>query len=200
MAWQIDLDLIESCSCKLLCACWTGPQGEPDHGWCASALAFDIERGSIDGVDVAGRRVVVNAEWPGNFFAGNGAARLYLDASASADQRRELEAVFGGKKGGLLEGLWSATISKWLPSKVAPIDVKRGDVTAVTVGDIGNITLKLVNDLQGHPALVQGMPTQAAFQSTAMNLASSKGTRWADADMRRWEGDSGTMHRLHWTS
>ena len=34
----------------------------------------------------------------------------------------------------------------------------------------------------------------------SMELASSKGSRWADPDMRTWEGDSGTLHSFNWTA
>ena len=200
MAWQMNTEMIECCSCKVLCPCWAGPSGVPDEEWCSGALIFSVQSGTADGVDVAGCRAALAAEWPGNFFAGNGTARLYVDASASADQRRELEAIFGGKKGGVVEPLWAAAIAKWLPTKVVPIAITRGDTVAVTVGDVGKVTLKLLSDLQGNPASVQGMPAQAAFQSASMNIASSKGTRWTDADMRQWQGDSGTLHRLNWTS
>src|SRR4029434_9435426 len=101
------------------------------------------------GVDVSGCRAALTAEWPGNFFLGNGVARLYVDSKASADQRRELEAVFGGKKGGLLGPLWSAAISKWLSTKSVPIDITSGDTIEITVGNVGKILLKPLTDDQG---------------------------------------------------
>ena len=36
-------------------------------------------------------------------------------------QRRELEAIFSGKKGGLFEGLWGAVISSWLPTETTQL-------------------------------------------------------------------------------
>lgn len=84
---------------------------------------YEIKQGAIDGLDVSGCNAVLAAEWPGNFFGGNGTARLYLDAKASEEQRQALEAVFSGKKGGLFEGLLGAVISRWLPAKTAPIEI-----------------------------------------------------------------------------
>src|SRR5262249_19885483 len=49
MAWQLSGRSVELCSCKMFCPCWLGPEGQPDQGWCGSALAFDIQRGSSDG-------------------------------------------------------------------------------------------------------------------------------------------------------
>lgn len=200
MAWQMNTEMMELCSCKLLCPCFVGPAGEPDQGWCSGALVFNVEQGSVDGVDVGGCRVVMSADWPGNFFAGNGTARLYIDERASPDQRRELEAVFTGKKGGLFEGLMGAVVAKWLPARIVPIDISRGDTIDIKVGDVGRISLKPVADPQGQPVSVQGMPAQFAFQSPSMDLASSRGTQWSDPDMHPWEGDSATLHRVSWQS
>jgi hypothetical protein len=33
-----------------------------------------------------------------------------------------------------------------------------------------------------------------------MELASSKGTRWSDPELRRWEGDSATIHSVNWSA
>src|SRR5438876_596571 len=84
MAWQMNTEMIEFCSCKLLCPCWLGPEGEPDKGWCSGGIVFNIEQGSVDGVDVGSCRVALGAEWPGNFFAGNGTARLYTSMTGRA--------------------------------------------------------------------------------------------------------------------
>lgn len=200
MAWQMNTEMMELCSCNLLCPCFLGPAGEPDQGWCSGALVFNVEQGSVDGVDVSGCRVVLSADWPSNFFAGNGTARLYIDQKASPDQRRELESVFTGKKGGLFEGLMGAIIAKWLPAMVVPIDISRGDTIDIKVGDVGRVKLKVLADPQGQPVSIQGMPAQLAFQSSSMNPASSNGTQWSDPDMRSWEGDSATLHRVSWQS
>ena len=105
MSWQLTGRSMELCSCKMLCPCWLGPEGTPDEGWCGGALGFDIQRGNSDGIDLGGTKIALTAEWPGNFFGGQGTARLYIGDNASAEQRRELEAIFSGKKGGLFEGL-----------------------------------------------------------------------------------------------
>jgi hypothetical protein len=151
MAWNIKGTMIEFCSCRVLCPCWLGPDTKPDQGWCSGAIAYDIREGAVDGVDVAGCKAVFAAEWPGNFFGGKGKARLYLDSGASADQRRALEAVFSGKKGGLFEGLLGAVISSWLPAKTVPIAIRRGDALAVSVGDVGKATIASFRDRPARP-------------------------------------------------
>jgi hypothetical protein len=200
MAWQLSGRSVELCSCDMLCPCWLGPDGKPDQGWCAGAFAFDIERGNSGGTDLSGTRVAFTAEWPGNFFGGNGTARLYLGDSATADQRRELEAIFLGKKGGLFEALWEAVIQKWLPTQTTKIDIAWGNSPTVNVGSIGQVRMTPLKDQAGRSTRVEGAAAQGAFQITGMDLASSKGSKWADPNLRQWQGDSGTLHRFDWKS
>lgn len=200
MAWSVTGQMVEFCSCKMMCPCWFGPGTEPDQGWCAGAILYDVEQGQVDGLDVGGTKVVFAAEWPGNFFGGNGKARLYLDATASADQRRELEAVFRGQKGGLFEGLMGAVITEWLPAETARIDVSRGETVSINVGEVGRATLQPLADSEGRPTTVTGSAAQAAFQSASMQVASSQGTTWSDPAFHAWEGDSGTLHTFNWSA
>src|SRR5919109_941564 len=155
MAWHVTGNMIELCSCKVLCPCWLGP-AQPDQGWCSGAIVFDIQQGAADGVDLSGAKVVFAADWPGDFWAGNGTARLYLDAAANAAQRRELEAIFSGRKGGLLEPLFAAVITQWLPAQTAPIALQRGATLAITVGHVGHVTVQPLQDQAGQPTMVQG--------------------------------------------
>lgn len=200
MAWQLSGRSLEFCSCKLLCPCWLGPEGIPDQGWCDGTLGFDIERGNSDGVDLGGTKVAFTAEWPGNIFAGNATARLYIDDSANAGQRRELEAIFWGKKGGFLEGVMGAVISSWLPTETTRVEIGWGDQPFLRVGRFGQATLTPLKGEDGTPTRMQGAAAQTAFQFASMDLASSKGSRWSDPALRQWQGDSGTLHQFDWTA
>ena len=142
MAWNVTGELLELCNCNVVCGCWFGPT-KPDQGWCGGALIFDIRQGVADGVNLAGSKIALAAEWPGDFWSGNGKARLYVDTGASAEQRRELEAIFGGRKGGGPQNVLGRVISQWLPPRSVRIDVQPGESTAVTVGEVGRVLLKL---------------------------------------------------------
>ena len=117
MAWNLTADFIETCSCNMLCPCWYGVRElmVMDQGWCASTWLLRVQQGQADGVNLGGRILAIALDFPGpTLYDGNGTARLYLDDGASADQRRELEAIFQGTKGGpmaILGGLvttWAA--------------------------------------------------------------------------------------------
>src|SRR5215813_7134428 len=116
MAWNITGEFAETCSCNMLCPCWYGVKELMimDEGYCAGVILVRVRQGSADGTDLRGRSVAIAVNWPGpTLLDGNGTARLYIDDGASADQRRELEAILQGKRGGPMEILGSL-VSKWL--------------------------------------------------------------------------------------
>lgn len=201
MAWNIDATMIELCSCKAMCPCWLGPDTEPDHGWCGGALLFEIDKGAVDGVDVSGCRAALAADWPGNFFGGNGTARLYLDSAASQAQRTALEAVLSGKKGGMFGNVLGHVVTHWLPSKTAAITIDRNGAISARVEGVSETKVTPYQDQTGRTVMVEGTAAQCAFQSPSMELASSKGSRWTDDGLpHAWEGDSGTIHRrMSWS-
>lgn len=199
MAWRVSGKSTELCSCKMMCPCWLGPEGEPDQEWCSGAFGFEIEQGQSDGVDLSGTRLALAANWPGNFFHGNGTARLYLDDRANEEQRRELEAIFSGKKGGMFEAVFGGIIAAWLPAQVTRVDMRLGKTSTLTVGDVATAQLEALDDGAGNPTRVSGAVAQGALQIDGMQLASAKGSQWSDPEMRAWEGDSGTLHNFNWS-
>lgn len=200
MSWQVSGRSLETCNCKAFCPCWLGPEGEPDQEYCAGLFGFEVEQGNSDGVDLSGTKVVFMARWPGNFFAGNGSARLYIDESADADQRRELEAIFSGQKGGLLEGLFGAVLSNWHPAQIGKIEIEWGDDPKISIDGIGEGALTAFKDGTGKSATLSGAAAQAAFAFDSMVLASSKGSTWSDPDLGIWESDSATIHNFSWAA
>jgi hypothetical protein len=200
MAWRLNGQLHELCSCKMWCPCWLGPEIEPDQGWCGGAILLDIEQGDSDGVDLNGCKVVWAGDWPASFWAGNGTARVYIDESANADQRRELEAIFTGKKGGPMEVVADAVITNWLPTQYTKIDIHWGDETTATIGSVGHVkSRRLLNDA-GRATTVQGAAAMAAFQLESADLAHTAGSRWSDPDFHQWEGSSGTRSTFNWSA
>jgi hypothetical protein len=73
---------------------------DPDNGTCDGTLAWHVEKGKIDGVDVSGLTIGMVAHIPGNVLAGNWRAMAFVDDRATPEQESALLAVFSGKKGG----------------------------------------------------------------------------------------------------
>jgi hypothetical protein len=98
MAYVLEGDLLEVCTCNVLCPCWVGE--DPDGGICKSTLAYVIRKGRIDDVDVSGLVAAGTVFIPGNVFAGNWTRRIYIDERASPEQERVLVDLLQGRKGG----------------------------------------------------------------------------------------------------
>jgi hypothetical protein len=103
MAYDLEGQLLEVCDCNVLCPCWIGE--DPDNGTCQSALAYHIDKGSIDGIDVSGLKFAVAVFISGNVLAGGWRAMRFIDDRATPEQEAALLAVFRGQKGGPLADL-----------------------------------------------------------------------------------------------
>ena len=104
MAYEIEGKLLEVCTCNVLCPCWIGE--DPDGGKCDSALAWHIDGGSIEGVDVTGRTVALSVHIPGNVLVPKSwKAAVFVDDGATDEQQAELLKVFTGQLGGAIADL-----------------------------------------------------------------------------------------------
>jgi hypothetical protein len=183
MAWRIVGTYWGPCSCKVSCPCELG-EPEGDDGYCSGALALEIERGQVEGVDVSGCRVVFDGDWPKGFISGDGTARLYFDPSVSSEQRQALEAVLQGKKGGVFEAV-AGLVPRFLPSREAPIRLQKGEEeTRIQVGDFGLLITRPMKGATGEPTKL--LHAAFAFRDEVV-LAKGHGSYWRDPDMRQWE-------------
>jgi hypothetical protein len=201
MAWRVRGVAREHCTCKMWCPCWLGP-AEPDQGWCSGSLIFEVHEGAADDIGLDGLRVVAVVDFPADFFTGNGTARLFIDENANAEQRRELEAIFSGRKGGPLEAAWGATVTQWLPTQVANIEIQDGDAPSITVGNVAQVTYQSpIRDAEGRATVIEGAAAATAFGLEGVSLARSDGSRWSAPEMRQWEsGGSGTIGAFDWNA
>ena len=85
-------------------------------------------------------------------------------------------------------------------TEATKIEIGWGDSPSLRVGTVAEVTLTPLKDQAGRPTRVEGAAAQAAFQLASMDLASSKGSRWSDPQLREWQGDSGTLHEFNWSA
>lgn len=123
----------EACDCYAICPCWTG--NSPDEGECTGIFAWDIEQGTIDGVDVAGLRAVSVSHHTG--FRGDEARQrvvILIDDAATQRQTDAIVAAFTGSLGGPLQEL-ADLLGELLAVEHAPITLRRdGRITSLSVG------------------------------------------------------------------
>jgi hypothetical protein len=98
-------------------------------------LAWHYDKGSINGVDVAGRTFVILTHIPGNILKGNWRIVAYVDDGASDDQRNALLDMWTGKLGGPVKDL-AALVGEVLGVEQVPIkfEVTEGKGGRLQVG------------------------------------------------------------------
>jgi hypothetical protein len=205
MPWTLSGEMIETCSCNMLCPCWYGVQElmVMDQGWCASPILFRLRDGSADGVTLGGLTLALALFFPGpTLYDGNATARLYLEDTASADQRSALESIMQGRRGGPMQIL-AGLITTWLPTQTTSIIVQEANGTLqATVGYVGQIHSQRLKNEAGQPMTMQnvGFAVALQFDQQRAELAPSAGTRWADPDLpRQWESKSGAVGTFTWS-
>ena len=105
MAWTLDGRYFENCSCNVPCPCTVSLDLGADYDFCHALLAFHVDSGDVDGVDVSGLTVAVAIDTPKVMSEGNWRLALMIDEAASDEQAEKLGAVFGGQMGGPMEAL-----------------------------------------------------------------------------------------------
>ena len=136
--------------------------------------------------------------WADHLEPGNGTVRILVDDGADARQTEELEAIFTGKKGGPGQVLGSL-VSKWLPTQKSKITVGGGDNPSISVGTIGQVSLKRIADEKGRVAKLVNAPVFGAIEVETADLARSDGSRFADPEMRPWQGGGhGSVSPFSW--
>ena len=97
MPYHLEGRLLEVCTCGAQCPCQ--PTGRPDSGACEAMNAWHIDRGAIDGVDVADLTLVALSHVYGHVLDGRPVV-FYVDDRATALQQEALLSVWTGKLGG----------------------------------------------------------------------------------------------------
>jgi hypothetical protein len=136
MAWELEGFYVENCNCDAICPCtWSNMSREATSDDCRATLGFRIERGQIDGVDVAGRTMVLALVAPKLMVDGNWRAGLIFDADTTDAQMQGLTDVFTGGLGGPMAGL-APLIGEFLGTERADITLESGkEGWTLRVGD-----------------------------------------------------------------
>ena len=116
---------------------------------------------------------------------GVGCTTIIRDIGASRESlNRELEAIFSGQRGGHLQDVLNLVVSKVLPTEVTPFEFAWGENPSLRVGSVGEARLQPLKDQAGKRTTLQGAAAMGAFQLASLDVASSKGSRWSDPDLR----------------
>ena len=136
MTWRLDGTYFESCSCDTVCPCtWSGFTAEATLDRCRALLAYHVDSGDIDGVDVSGLSFALFLDTPPVMSDGNWRVGVYLDDGASDAQAEQLGGVLSGQRGGPMAML-APLIGEMLGVEKATITYSDyGPGHRVTIGD-----------------------------------------------------------------
>jgi len=147
MSYHLEGRLLEVCNCRVLCPCWIGE--DPDYGTCDTIVAWHFDKGTINGVDVAGRTIAMIAHVPGNILQGNWTAAVYLDKDITPQQEQAILGVYTGQLGGPVAEL-AKLVGKVVGVEKVPIEFKvQGGYGTLKIGDAGYAELEPYKSASG---------------------------------------------------
>jgi hypothetical protein len=174
MAWKLEGQYLENCSCDVPCPCTVSLDLGADRDRCNAFLVFHVESGEVDGVDVSGLTVAAVGDTPKVMSEGNWRLGVLIDDKASDEQADKLGAVFGGQLGGPMEAL-APLIGEQLGVERVSMEVSHENGThRVKVGDGGEVAVQEIVPFgkeNGEPARLT-----AIFHPAGEDLTIAKAT------------------------
>jgi len=143
MAWHIEGTYFENCNCDVVCPCGASSLALPaTNERCVFLMAFQVDSGEIDGVEINDLTVGVLGDTPAKMVDGGWRVGLLMDEDASDEQADALAAVFGGQKGGPMEAL-APLIGEMLGMERAKIDyVDEGNRHTVRIAGFADLEVE----------------------------------------------------------
>lgn len=159
---------LENCNCDAPCPCtWSWLKWSATHDRCYALLAYHIDNGNIDGLDVSDLTFAIVIDAPPNMGDGNWRVGVILDETASQEQADKLGTVLGGQMGGP-PAMLAPVIGEMMGVEMMPIEfeddgrrhrVRIGDATSVEVED-------MVNEPFDEPVTITNIPHPTAAELT----------------------------------
>jgi hypothetical protein len=164
MAWQLSGNFYENCSCDALCPCtWSNLAWKATRDdFCRFVLAFEIERGDVEGVDLGGARFALIGDTPPQMTDGGWRVGAVVDEGANEEQVGALGRVLSGELGGPPAAL-GPFLGEFLGIERGSISVERsGNSHHVKVGGGIDYTGQRIVTEDGDPVTVTGIVTHPA--------------------------------------
>lgn len=190
--WRMSGDYFENCNCEVACPCTVANFAAPstyDEG-CRGLLAFHIESGEIDGLDVSGLTVVaLLGESPKMMIEGGWRIGMLLDDRATTEQAEKLTAVFSGQLGGPMAAL-GPLVGEFLGTEAARMDYRaEGKRRSLTIGDRAQLDVEEITspvDPDAEAPKITGVTGHAAGAPLTVARGSSRvdalGIRFSNQD------------------
>lgn len=172
MAWNLKGVLLGACSCDWGCPC--SFNARPTQGFCQGGYVWHIRQGEYDGVDLSGLTFCWMGKFPGPLHEGNGTSGLIITDKATPEQRRAINELASGKRGGPF-AVFASVTAKFLDPVYAPFEVKvDGLHSRVRAGSYMDMELSPIEN-----------PVTGAREQLQLQKPTGFTSTWADLGMTR---------------
>jgi hypothetical protein len=143
MSWRLQGTYFENCSCDTICPCtWSGLTAHATRDRCLAMLAFHIEDGDVEGVDVSGLTFALVVDSPPVMSDGNWKVGVVLDGAASETQAGALGRIIGGQLGGP-PAMLTPLLGEMAGIQQAPAEWRQGDGSfSLRFGDLIDVEVQ----------------------------------------------------------
>jgi len=147
MSWKLEGTYMESCSCDAICPCIV--LNTPTKGDCSALVAWKIDKGNDEGIDLSGLNVALLVYSPGKMHETPWDVAVYIDSNAGEEQKGSLLKIFGGQAGGHPAAL-AQMIGNILGVVDAEIQFNKQDKNyLVTINNVADVELEPLQGLDG---------------------------------------------------
>lgn len=199
MAWSIEGTFFENCSCDAICPCtWSNLTRRATKDFCRAALAFQVAKGDVEGVDVSGRTFVVVLDTPAMMTDGGWRVGAFVDDGANAEQLAALGKVISGETGGPFANL-APLIGEFLGIEQAPVTITSdGRRHHVQVGDVIDYQAEQAVTESGERVELTNIVIHPAGPTLGVTVVSARNSPFG----LTWSGNglSGFSNRFAWAA
>jgi len=171
--WSIEGTEVANCNCA-----HGSPfqfAADPTNGYCRAHAWVLVDRGQFGAVNLDDTRFGVMVAWPGPIHRGDGILQVFVDDRCTPEQQHALELIARGEEtepGTLIWQIFSATVSKFLPTIIGRIDL------AIDV-DARTASVRVPALIEGH---VEPIRNVATGEPQRARVALPDGTEYIEAE------------------
>ncbi len=197
--WWAEGLAFENCNCTAVCPGHIHFSQKCTHDVCHGFWAMRFHKGECDGIDLSGVEAVMAFECPPVMIEGGWKGRIVLSDRASEAQRRAVEEILKGKRGGPWEVL-ARFVSEWLATRVAPMRIEdEPNRKAISVAGVLKGTVDAIRGRdRRRPVTFRNIYNQIHDSEQVVAMGS---TEYDDGEIAiRTEGTHGLWSRFRWAS
>jgi len=154
--WKLNGTYFEACTCDVACPCVF--LSAPTRGDCTALIGWHIEAGNFANANLDGLNVALVVYSSGHMLETKWRVALYLDETASDEQKNTLTQIFTGQVGGHLSNL-VPLIGEVLGVSSVPIEYEaNGKQRRLKIGNVGETEVEAIQDPNGADVTINNAP------------------------------------------